>query len=78
MRKLKVTELNQRKWIDENITPDTTLNYTYHLYTFAGDNSSSDISETFDVIFPAPTNLHVVKLTDISNKLTWEIGRAHV
>ena len=58
-------------WIDESITPDTSLTYTYRLFTIAGENKSSEKTTSFSASFPAPSNIQIEKLSDKNCKLTW-------
>ena len=66
-----IADKNTRTWIDDKIIPDTLSIYTYRLFTIAGENRSSEITASFKATFPAPSNLKIEKLNDISNKLTW-------
>jgi N-acetylneuraminic acid mutarotase len=64
-------EKDDRSWVDTNVIPDTSLIYTYKVYAVAGENKSSSIISSIDVEFPAPTNIDIEKISDISYKLTW-------
>ena len=66
-----IADKSTRTWIDDHIIPDTLNTYTYRLFTIAGENRSSERTVSFNANFPAPSNLKIEKLTDISNKLTW-------
>ena len=66
-----VAEKDERVWIDESITPDTTISYTYRLFTFAGENSSSYITNSSFASFPSPSNIEIEKLSDKSYQITW-------
>ena len=58
-------------WIDESITPDTSLTYSYRLFAIAGENKSSEKTTSFSPSFPAPSNIQIEKLSDKNFKLTW-------
>jgi hypothetical protein len=60
-----------KSWNDTDITPDTTITYSYRLYSFAGENKSAEATITSKPVFLAPTNLHIEKVNDIKYKLTW-------
>jgi len=60
-----------RSWNDEEIIPDTSLNYSYRLYAFAGQLISTEQTLSASIEFAAPTKLQTEKLTDKSYKLTW-------
>jgi len=66
-----VTDKDTREWTDEDITPDSTLTYTYHLRTIAGENSSYSVDASFNPEFEAPNNLQITKVSDISYRLSW-------
>lgn len=66
-----IADKSTRSWIDDHIIPDTLNTYTYRLFTIAGENRSSERTVSFNATFPAPSNLKIEKLNDISNKLTW-------
>jgi len=70
---IEIIKVNKdvRQWIDDTITPDTTLAYTYSLFTIAGENKSSFVTATSPVNFPPPTNLQVASATPTSVALSW-------
>jgi hypothetical protein len=57
---------------DTDITPGSGLSYTYKIYAYAGNFTSAEKSVTTSAEIPAPTNLQLEKLTDISYRLTWQ------
>ncbi len=61
-----------RSFTDQEIVPETGINYQYRLYTFAGTNKSAEKAATVSAAIPPPTNLQLEKLSDISYKLTWQ------
>jgi uncharacterized protein (TIGR02145 family) len=60
-----------KSWNDTDITPDSTIIYSYRLYSFAGDKESTEVTITSKPSFPAPTNLQIEKVNEIKYKLTW-------
>ncbi len=70
------TEKDIRSWTDENVTPDTTISYTYCVYAIAGENISSEISNSSKPIFPAPTNLSVSASSSTSVTLVWQYNQS--
>ncbi|MCK9453085.1 MAG: fibronectin type III domain-containing protein [Bacteroidales bacterium] len=63
---------DSRVWLDSLVVPDTTINYQYRLYAYAGNNKSAQIESSYRPVFEAPTNLQLEKLNDISFELHWQ------
>ncbi|NCC72076.1 MAG: hypothetical protein EOM06_01655 [Sphingobacteriia bacterium] len=61
-----------RTWNDTTLIPQTGLTYQYRIYTYAGNNSSAQKTTTTQTDFPAPSDLTLTKLSDISYKLEWK------
>jgi hypothetical protein len=59
-----------RSWNDTTLIPNG-LTYQYRLYAFAGNNSSAEKTTSTEMEFPAPTDLAITKLSEISYKLEW-------
>jgi uncharacterized protein (TIGR02145 family) len=67
------TVLNEaRTWNDTTLIPETGLVYQYRLYAYAGNNVSASQSQTSTMDFPAPSDLTITKISDISYKLEWQ------
>lgn len=65
-------ESNVREWTDTTIVLDTTTNYYYRLYAYAGEKNSSKIENSFNPSFPGPSNLQIQQLSVSELKLTWK------
>lgn len=61
-----------RSWLDAEITPDSSLNYVYRLYAYAGQKVSSQKSVTASVEFAAPTNLQLTRNSISTVNLSWQ------
>jgi hypothetical protein len=60
-----------RSWDDTTLFPENGLTYQYRLYAFAGNNTSAEKTTSTEMEFPAPTDLAITKLSEISYKLEW-------
>lgn len=68
----QVFDKGVKSWNDTDVIPDSTIKYSYRLYSFAGENKSAEIAITSKPVFLTPTNLQIEKINDISYKLTWD------
>jgi uncharacterized protein (TIGR02145 family) len=61
-----------RSWQDSLISPDTALTYQYHVYAYAGKNTSAPKALSFKPVFEAPSNLELEPLNDVSFEVIWQ------
>jgi hypothetical protein len=59
-------------WMDTDISPAPETIYSYRLYAYEGIYRSSEKNVSVTADFPAPTDLLLEKLSEISYKLTWQ------
>jgi uncharacterized protein (TIGR02145 family) len=65
-----------RSWNDNDIIPDTNLNYQYRLYAFAGKNNSAQKNATTAVSFAPPADLTMTRNIITSVILAWQKNSA--
>ncbi len=70
---VKIFDKETREWLDDDIVPDTILTYHYRVYTIAGNNESAALEVSNNENFPAPENLMIEKITEVSYGLNWTI-----
>jgi uncharacterized protein (TIGR02145 family) len=61
-----------RTWNDNQIIPDPSLTYSYHIKAFAGNYYSSYTEKSKSAAIPAPSNLVITPNSISSVTLTWQ------
>ena len=69
--KYKTLESSVRRFIDDDILPDTNLSYYYRISSFAGNQVSQAVEQHSKAKFDAPEQLTVQKLNEKEYSVKW-------